>query len=240
MWGFWTRDVPVALQWLLLVGFVGSVAFARRLTIVRIPLIVAVVSWLVGVMLVQRVVPYERVWLFLLPLYLAMAVAGAGALVGWVVPRSARYASGSARSLAVAAVLSLGAIGLATQSVYYSEETGTLRDAEGITMLLHERLQPGDKVLATETSEAPLYYYFRRSSMPFDYFARQAADLQGLNGRLIVVVNESSMRHQTLDIVLAQVGWRTTGDAPSTMLRKYDTATIYDLGPDNLQPISSG
>jgi hypothetical protein len=171
--GFWTRDVPVALQWLLLLGFVGSVVFARRLSIVRVPLIVAVVSWLVAVMLVQRVVPYERVWLFLLPLYLAMAIAGGVGLVSWLAPRTARYTSSIATGLAVAAVLLLGAIGLTTQSVYYSEETGTLRDAEAITMLLRERLQPGDKVLATETSEAPLYYYFRRSSMPFDYFAGQ-------------------------------------------------------------------
>jgi hypothetical protein len=63
--------------------------------------------------------------------------------------------------------------------------------------------------------------------------------LQGLNGRLIVVVNESSMRHQTL-VVLRQVGWRTAGDVTSTLLRKYDTATIYDLGPDDLQPANTG
>jgi hypothetical protein len=234
-WGLWNRDVPVVIQVALGLGFVTSVVLAPRLSPARVPLIVAVIGWPIAALLVQRVVPYERVWLFLLPLYLSMAVAGLGVFVSRLAAVR-RHAQTFAVGTAVLSALLLGGIGLRSQSVYYSEETGTLRDAEGITVFLRERLQPGDRVLATETSEAPLYYYFRHLGVPFDYLVRQNSDLQALQGRLVVVVNESAMRHQTLDVVLSQAGWRTADGRTGTLLRRYDTATLYDLAPDELQP----
>src|SRR5205085_11539557 len=73
-WSFWNRDIPWPLAALLLLGFVLTVVFELRSRSFP-PGLLAPVVCLVLVVL-QRVAPFERVWLFLLPLYFAVAAAG--------------------------------------------------------------------------------------------------------------------------------------------------------------------
>ena len=76
--GFWNRDVPLPLAALLVIGFaiasVRPTRVQRRMPLGLLAPLVCLVS-----SLAQRVAPFERVWLFLLPLYFAIAAAGSRA-----------------------------------------------------------------------------------------------------------------------------------------------------------------
>ena len=72
----WHRDVPLPLALVLGGGFVTAIVFHRRLSRFLLPPAVVALAWIAPVVLAQRVVPFERVWLFLVPLYLLTAAAG--------------------------------------------------------------------------------------------------------------------------------------------------------------------
>ena len=102
-WSFWNRDVPIVVTALLVVGFaVATVAEVRQR---RVPLGLLAVAVCGVLLLAQRVAPFERVWLFLLPLYLRRCqrrpgVARVSACQRWLfrsAVRSSRSVSGTRR-----------------------------------------------------------------------------------------------------------------------------------------------
>lgn len=60
----------------LVSGVIFATIFHRRVAKNRIPLLVAVAIGIVPLVLIQRVSPYDRTWLFLYPIYVALAFAG--------------------------------------------------------------------------------------------------------------------------------------------------------------------
>ena len=111
-------------------------------------------------MLVQRVAPFERVWLFLLPLYLVIASAGL-----------ARFVDGRLLGVAFGAVL--GFMTLTSGSILSSTDTGAFPDAEAVTRSLGPRLAPDDAVLTMLPASLPeLQYYFRRVGLPPEALVR--------------------------------------------------------------------
>jgi hypothetical protein len=157
-WGFWNRDVPWPLAALLVVGF--AIATALELRKRRMPLgMLALLICLVFVA-AQRVAPFERVWLFLLPLYLVIAGAGL-----------ARFVDG--RVLAVGFGLVLGFFTLSSGSILSSTETGAFPEAEAVTSALAPRLAPDDAVVTQLPASLPeLQYYFPRYGLPASVLVR--------------------------------------------------------------------
>jgi dolichyl-phosphate-mannose-protein mannosyltransferase len=165
-WGFWNRDVPWLLAAALVVGFGITLVFELRAR--RLP--VGLLAPLVCLMLVvlQRVAPFERVWLFMLPLY--FAVAGAGL---------ARFVDG--RILALIFGIAIGYFTLTSGSILASDETGAFPDAEAVTRTLAPRLAPDDAVLTQLPASLPeLQYYFPRSGLPTSVLVRPPQDGQNL------------------------------------------------------------
>jgi Dolichyl-phosphate-mannose-protein mannosyltransferase len=164
-WAFWNRDVPLLIGVLLVAGFVAStVAAARR---GRAPLGLVALAVCLVLVLVQRVAPFERVWLFLLPLYASIA---AGGLVTSTPRRWQRVAAGLAAC--VLAVV-LGLTTLTSGSVLSSAETGVFPDAEAVAQSLRGRLAADDAVVSQAPTSLPqLQYYFARRSLPVEALVR--------------------------------------------------------------------
>jgi hypothetical protein len=83
------------------------------------------------------------------------------------------------------------AVGLAlnvvlARSVYFSNETETLRDAPYIVAMLRDELRPGDRVLTVAPSDTILEYYFTVQGVPLTYLVSES----GPGGRVFVVVND--------------------------------------------------
>jgi hypothetical protein len=165
-WEFWNRDVPWPLVALLVVGFGIGAWFELRKR--QVPL--GLLALLICLMFVaaQRVAPFERVWLFLLPLYLIIASAGL-----------ARFVDG--RLLAIGFGLVLGYLTLTSGSILNSTETGAFPDAEAVTSALAPRLAPDDAVVTRLPASLPeLQYYFPRYGLSTALLVRPAEEGQSV------------------------------------------------------------
>jgi Dolichyl-phosphate-mannose-protein mannosyltransferase len=175
-WGFWNRDLPLLVAALLLVGFVvATVADARQR---RVPPGLLAPAVCLAIVLVQRVAPFERVWLFLLPLYFSIASGGLARLLE--ARRLPGYGFGSAVvGCGLAAVL--GYTTLSSGSILASTETGTFPDAQAVTHTLSSVLASNDAVLTTLPASLPeLQYYFARQGLQIDTLVRPPSEAHNL------------------------------------------------------------
>lgn len=221
VWNQWHRDIPVAVTFLLMVGFLTSLVLGQRLTTRRVSIVLAVAIWCIPVLLVQRVVPYPRVWLFLLPLYMALASWGLSHVFR-PIERITKHHHAIWAILCVVLSFSLGLEVVRRQSVYLSNETGTLRDAETIAVLLKHRLRPGDRVLATRPSDYPLMYYFGRHDISVNYLL---TDMETTR-RILVVVNEP---RQTLEGLLQEANISRSDWSFPKLVERFQFSSLFEL-----------
>jgi hypothetical protein len=174
------------------------------------------VAWAVPVLLVQRVLPFTRVWLYLVPIVL-MTAAG---FYGWIFERTR---AGPVLGSAAAVVVTVGAaiLVLSANSVPTSTETGALPDGPAIADYLQRILEPGDSVLAIG-SDAILAYYLNRDGSDASVIWR------GPGRRIVVVVNQVK-GDQTLKSDLDTLPAGTRPSRPH-LLRRWPSAEVYVVG----------
>ena len=219
VWDQWNRDIPAALRLIIAAGFIYAVFITRRGRV----LVLTAAAVAAAVVLVQRVLPPARVWLFLLPLYLSVASSGfSGAFTA---PRFKNlvFSRFLYPGLVAGIAVILCVFVLHSGTIVYSNETGTMRDAAAIASDLAEVLREGDRVLALVPSDAVLEYYLRIQGlpesclwMPFDHCRR-----------IYVVVNEAYS--QTLYELLAESELNSFEYSAPRLWREYESATIYKL-----------
>jgi Dolichyl-phosphate-mannose-protein mannosyltransferase len=221
----WHRDVPLPLALVLGAAFVTAVVFHRRVSRSSLAPVLAVVAWIGPALVAQRVVPFERVWLFLVPLYLMTAAAGLCFLLR---PLAARVGGEGV----IAVVLAMGFAGglaanaAATQAVYESEETSTFRDGEPVSRLIAERLRVGDKLLVAPPADAILEYHLGRRGL--DPAALLYWQRPGDTTRLIVVVSQGP-RDYSLAEVLADPRLDGTRLSKPMLVRQYEESSVYEV-----------
>lgn len=222
VWSQWNMDVSPLVQWLCLAGVVISLVFHRRLARHRIPLILAVLLGCVPVLIAQRSARYARVFLFLLPVYLMLASAGISAMFQWL---ERRNKSASYLTLAVSMIFVLSQAGyiIHAETVYHSDETGTLRNAGQIAAFLRGRLRDGDRVLADRASMYILRYYILQHHIPPGYLDPPT----DRSGRLIVV----SGRKSSIDArdVLDRQHIDMPEPVETVMLREFSESVVYEI-----------
>ena len=165
-WAFWNRDVPWPLAALLVLGFAVTIFFELRAR--RVPLGLLAPLACLALVVLQRVAPFERVWLFLLPLYFAIAAAGL-----------TRFVDG--RLLAGIFGVVVGYFTLTSGSILASTETGAFPEAEAVTRTLAPRLARDDAVMTDLPASLPeLQYYFPRYGLATDVLVRPPSDAHNL------------------------------------------------------------
>ncbi|MBI5115169.1 glycosyltransferase family 39 protein [Candidatus Poribacteria bacterium] len=226
-WGDWNKDMPVAVSYLLAIGFPVSLVFHKRISRYRIPVVLAACIWLIPMIFIYRVLLIDRVWLFLLPLYVASASSGLSYIVEPVKAKLGNYRSIAVPVAAIALSLWMGWNVLHTEYIY--DPTGTLRDAEEITVFLKEYLRPGDRVIVPAASTV-LRYYFILYGVPVGYLSSDVIEGE----RILVVENEARQR---VEVFVAQQGITLREryhnafpnyGAPKPV-KKYKFATIYEI-----------
>jgi hypothetical protein len=209
----WTRDLPLVASVLLAVGLVGGLVVAPSTSPFRVPPLVAVLAWALPVLALQRVVPFTRVWLFLLPL---VAVTAAG-FYGWLLERRPTLARAGAPLAAVVALGAALAI-VSADSVRESRETGALLDAPAVAAYLADLVRPEDRILATG-SDTILEYYLERDGVD----ARRLLYTDEPRPRTFVVVNV--LGGQSVEELLGQLGRGELG--PPRLMKSYPSALVY-------------
>jgi 4-amino-4-deoxy-L-arabinose transferase-like glycosyltransferase len=228
-WQLAVRDAPRALVLVLLAGVALGLVGHRRLGAQRVPLLPVAVIWCAGLVLVQRVVPFDRVWLFLFPLTFGTAAAGLTML--W--PRRHTPLVAPLAALTLLAVLASATV--ASGGVLHSPQTGTLPAAAPMAAILRDRLAPGDAVVAALPANQPLAYYLDREGIsPGPYLVRPGRDLVRRR-RLFVVVDaaEGQTLHGLLSAFLPGTA-RTPGRRPR-LLGHWKSGSLYQV---DLRPAS--
>jgi hypothetical protein len=151
----WSSPVPplltLAVVTLALLGLHGPARGERA------SLSAATVLWCGALLLATHRVPFVRVWLFALPLYLLAVARG--------LLRVVRRAPVSVDVGAVALATLLVAVVLAAQPVQRSGDTGAFPAAREVAARLAGELRPGDRVLAPIPTNGPLLYYFSAAGL---------------------------------------------------------------------------
>jgi len=133
--------IPLVVQLGIVIGF--AVAAVRRM----VPPMWIGFGGVIVLILIQRVLPFPRIWLpFLLLGFITAAAA-------WP------WSESTELMLAGAVVVALAITGMATPRL---RETGELRAVQGICRVLDRTAAAGDPVLALPPSEMPLAFYCPR------------------------------------------------------------------------------
>jgi hypothetical protein len=170
LWWRWQEGVPAAARWLCAVAAAFALAFHRRISCDPLPLVVPLLICCILLSLALRVVAYPRTWIFVLAIYLMMAGAGLSRLVRAVPGLSSGQTEYWQLLIAIALAVWLGGHVVETGSVYWSEETGSVQDADAIVEQLQQILRPGDRLLADAPASAVLAYKFRCCFPQLEHF----------------------------------------------------------------------
>jgi hypothetical protein len=220
-WLQWNGDVPRAVALGFVLAWCASLArFLLRRGGCAGPtrLLATVLGFGALAALVQRVVPYDRVWLFALPLYLACIAEGLAAAI-------ARLRLPAPLRAGLALVLAIGlALGVVRGESLASRAWGTLHHGAAIAALLKPILRSDDGVVALTPCDAPLKYEFLRQQIPVEYlYDYQLARAR----RLFVAVDR--VHQQEINGVLA--GWKIPSDrfTPARVVRDFGDTVLYEL-----------
>jgi hypothetical protein len=219
----WLRDVSWLWAVAVACGLLASlvVGTRRRTLLLCMPLLLPVAVYLTA--LVQRVIPFPRVLLFMLPLLLACAGAG----LAWLASAPNGTPRRAAAALLVLLVLGLSADAArrtATAPYLISEDPAVMVDAEAIVK---------DAIAAGLNNDAtalvwdervptwpPLAYYLCLHCPPGPYFANY---MNPSCQQALLVVGAG----QTVGRLRADMPSMTTLYGPPSVWRAYPRATVY-------------
>ncbi len=211
----WDRDLPLVVAVLLGIGLLASIPLHPRLSRFPVSPVLATVMWTVPVLAFQRVVPFTRVWLFLVP----AAIASAAAFYARLLDKRRTGAALGAAAAAVVAVAGAWLV-LAADSVRESRETGALLDAPAVASYLARAVEPGNRILATG-SDTILEYYLERDGVD----AGPLLYTNELRPRTFVVVNV--LGGQTIGGLLRELDAPPGTLSAPRLLRRYPSALVY-------------
>ena len=219
----WHRDIPAPLAAAIALAFLVGLVLHRRVSPVWPAPAAAAVLFIAPVLAAQRVVPFDRVWLFLLPLYLMTASAGIAFVLQALARRRTEVLT-VALGVLMSGLLAVNAV--ASQAVYDSEQTSTFRDGDNVAGFLAARLEEGDKLLVAPPADAILEYHLaRRGLEPAELLYW---DDPGQTRRFYAVVKEGPNDYP-LEHLRADPRLRGTSLGRPRLLRRYDEASVYEL-----------
>jgi len=213
-WEMWTDQLPVLLYVVLTIGFAIGVLWQSQIGRFRVSVPIGLVLFIVPALFLQRVVPFERVWLFALPIVFIVSAAGLTFLAARVsLPRLQLAASVCAISLVLYCGFSVRSAGPA-----YASNEG--RGIEPIAEYLKGQLQPGDSVMAGYVGGS-VDYYFQKHGVPVAYLNAPVAH------RVFLVV--SRITNETPSSILHSGGIDRKLPESPRLRATFDVASVYEV-----------
>lgn len=214
----WTRDTSLLWRVLVGVGLVGATVQAIRRRNVSLAVAVIGPVVVIAAALGQRVIPFARVWLFLLPLILVCASCGLVQLAERFAPKRAKWAPVAVLALTMSAALGLAVYSAAGREFLISEDPRTLVDAEAICRDLSE-FDDGRTALASQVPAWPSLKYYSLFHCP----TIRIPYIQPRWRRVFVVVGD---RQEFSEVVRINAGLAERYQ-PLQLWRQYPHAKVY-------------
>ena len=158
--GAWAQPYPVAIGVVLGLVVLAGVCWSTRVSNEGVSVVMAAYVWCAFLLLLMHRAPFARTWLWSLPVVALAAGTVGDFLVS--LPRGrmlAPYLPAVAAVVAAAGV----ALGFSVDAVAGLHPSGVFIGAEQIAAALATQSQPGDRVVVTVPSVAPLRYYMLRT-----------------------------------------------------------------------------
>ncbi|MDX2162303.1 MAG: glycosyltransferase family 39 protein [bacterium] len=152
VWTFINRGYEGLISIILAGGVLIYLIFSRRIDAKRLSPVLPTLAWLAVVLFFQRVIPFDRTWIFLIPLYLMIAAAGITFVIRdrvWVT------------ILSIAVIVVVGAAGINAGTVRTSPLTGYAPDARTLAAYASANLRETDRLLAPVPYDEPIRFYMR-------------------------------------------------------------------------------
>jgi hypothetical protein len=186
---------------LLKIGFLISLFFYRKASDQRLPLQIFLVIAIMIVLVIQRVAPLARVWMYLEAFYLIFAAGGLIWLIELVMNRVIR--PGLTDRIVSTGILLAMIIALA--NIYLETQQGSLvpnrndMPEEYAALYLASHLQAQDKILSISPVDIQTAYYLYMSGIAYDVFYQRDHPVPVENA---VVVLRTNSKYNTPEEVL--------------------------------------
>jgi hypothetical protein len=228
-WKKWMIGINPAMEYLFLAGFLISVLFYRKVSNQKLPLQILLTLAVAVLVMLQRVSPLPRIWIFLEAFYLMFAAAG----VVWLVDLALRRIAGPAfarRMLAAAIPLAFAGacLGLlmdrAQNPVYWDRDL--LPEAYAAEYIA-EHLEPEDTIIATGPVDIQAAYYLSLHGISFDRFYKRDHPVEIENA--LVMLRENS-KYKTPESVVKFFKLDKALDVSAAeLIYEYANVQIYSI-----------
>jgi hypothetical protein len=222
IWSGWTGAMPLALSILALAGFVLGLIFYRRIARQRFPLAGAACVWIGALLLIQRPLMMDKIWVFLqapLAIWISAGIMGALREVRLKLPRPLPLA---AVLVGMAMIVPLANAVRILPSL--TRESTAKGPVENTVLWVKDRLQTGDLIIIDAPYDAQFWYYSRLHGV-----AAKRFDQRLPFKRLFVVVYIGG--HQTVDTVLRDRGPDPTqvNEATARLVLNFGNLNTYEV-----------
>lgn len=160
-WMNWIYDLPQTIQFLLAAGVILSLGFHHRVSQIKIPLQITMFIWILGMLVLLRRNPLDRIWLFLMPFWLIWAYGGLIApLKHFKLPWKRLRLGLVIGSLVITTGWSIQRV-----HTYFPGWQADPGKIELTAEYLNQNLISGDAVAVIFPYDAPYWYYLKRSGV---------------------------------------------------------------------------
>jgi dolichyl-phosphate-mannose-protein mannosyltransferase len=235
VWDHWSTAVPHPLDWAVAAGFLVSIALHRRFARHPVPLAAPALAVPLIAVALNRAGPFERTWLYVLPLYLIHSGSGLSHIAGRLLGRAPR--SELISGIAALCV----AIALGASAVDYGETDPTQLPSSDndIVEVLRRELRPGEAAVLDPADVGPAsdYYLARYRYVP-------PALPRSDRTTALLVVRRRPGGLAAVERLLRSVGWRLGPGSSPRLVRRLEYVETWRAwiwrGNSASRPVSSG
>ena len=223
----WMMGIAPAFRSLLLGGFLLSLFFYRKVSNQRLPMQVFLALAIAVLMLLQRVVPLPRVWLFLEAFYMLFAAAG---LIWLADVMLKKIAAARLRDGILAATILLIVAGYLVNTIYglrAATVQGNDLPEEFAAAYIQDHIQPEDTLIALPPVDIQTAYYLTINGIPFDRFYQPDHPTEIQNALVVLRTNSKNNTPQkALDVYGLTPGFNLSA---AEMVYEYGPLQIYSI-----------
>jgi hypothetical protein len=171
MWIPWNREVYPIIMYFITIGFVIFLAVIIYVNKELQALLFSSVLFITILLSIMRILPFARIWLFLIPIYLGLACTG----LSYVIEKTTRYTLFLAISISMILLFAISRNIITNNTIYNSDSGGQLFvDGKKISQYIKNNFKLiDDKVYVVNlTYRAQLIYYFKEYNLPLDHLLR--------------------------------------------------------------------
>jgi hypothetical protein len=227
VWDKWTIGFRPAVEYLLLGGFLLSLIFYRKVSNQMLPMQIVLALAIAILLVLQRVTPTPRIWLYLEVFYLMFAAAGLAWLAEGIISRVA-VPQAAERILSLGILLLFSGMFAYTLIARAQDPAIRQRDRSPEAYAaddLAEHLRPEDTLVATGPVDIETAYYLSLHGISFDRFYKRDHPVPIQHA--LVLVRKNS-RYKTVESVLDFFQLNQALDAgQAEMIFEYANVQIY-------------